>query len=76
MLVFSRRYRSAISARLREEPLSDSLIQDSAAQSDTARRIRVREGHSMRKDARCWVLLWVPALLCSVALPTRSGAYP
>jgi hypothetical protein len=30
----------------------------------------------MRKEARRWAVLLVPALLCCLALPTRSGAYP
>jgi hypothetical protein len=30
----------------------------------------------MRKEARRWVLLWIPALLGGLAVPTRCGAYP
>ena len=30
----------------------------------------------MRKEARRWVLLWVPALLGGFTVPSRCGAYP
>ena len=30
----------------------------------------------MRKEARRWFVLWAPALICCLAVPTRSGAYP
>ena len=30
----------------------------------------------MRKEARRWVVLWVPAVLGGLAVPTHSSAYP
>lgn len=30
----------------------------------------------MRKEARRWIVFWIPALLGGLAVPARSGAYP
>ena len=30
----------------------------------------------MRKEARRWLFVCLPALLCGLSVPSRSGAYP
>jgi hypothetical protein len=64
-----------ISPSGQDAPLRDDISSESTHSTTTLIR-RGREGLFMRKDARRCLVLGIAVVLCGLAVPTRSGAYP